>query len=77
MSDYILLYFTKKMIIFLSMCMKNKCTGNFTTRDNLMLIYFAHKLELIQIINKYIHKYIEKPSLYFGRQLFSIAPYIL
>jgi len=34
------------------MCMKNKCTGNFTTRDNnLMLIYFAHKL-LIQIINK-------------------------
>jgi len=51
-SDYILLYFTTKLLIFLSMCMKNKCTGNFITRNNnLMLIYFAHKL-LKQIINK-------------------------
>jgi len=38
----LLLYFTKGLLNFKDMCIKNKCTGNFTTwNNNLMLIYFA------------------------------------
>lgn len=39
----ILLYFTRKLLILkVYVYIKNKCTGNFTTRDNLMLIYILH-----------------------------------